>query len=101
MCSVYLMAADSLPLLRTGRLGNGKSPRGGLYRPSRRQNVSSGSIRVRVGGEIPKITRQRESDRVRDSVAATGTRRSLAAPLFHQVLAVVHPSPNAPGCRLK
>jgi hypothetical protein len=59
--------------------------------------------RLRIGNddpvlsEFPKITRQWECDRGRDGVAATDMRRSLAAPLLHQVLAAVHPSPNAHG----
>jgi hypothetical protein len=44
---------------------------------------------------IPEITRRWVSETVRDSVAATDMKRSLAAPLPHRVLAAVLPSPNA------
>src|SRR5215831_8264094 len=49
-----------------------------------------------VIGEFLKITQRSVSETVRDSVAATDMKRSLAAPLLHRVLAVALPSPNAP-----
>ena len=48
-----------------------------------------------VGGEFPKITRRWESDRGRDSAAATGRKKSVMAPAPLQDLAVVLPSPSA------
>jgi hypothetical protein len=51
--------------------------------------------RQRVSGEIPEITRPWASDRVRDSAAATGMKRTSMSQLVHYVLAVVPSSPSA------